>query len=224
MSMNRSAIDVWIVEDNDQQRRDYAALIDEVSDLRCAHTFPSCEEMFDALDVVAPHDTPDVVLMDITLRDCNGAERIDGLEGTFRLKRRLAEIEIVMLTGSDATDVIFKALRAGASGYLVKPPRIDELVLAIRAAHRGGMLMPPPVARKVSRHFARLETGLDYGLRAREVEILKLMETGARHKKIADELCLSHHTIDSHLRNIYQKLHVASGTQAVAKAIRKGII
>ena len=149
---------------------------------------------------------------------------MDGLEGTFHLKRRLADVAIIILTGSDATDIIFKAFRAGASGYLVKPPKIDELVLAIREAHRGGMLMPPPVARKVSRHFARLETGEDYGLSKRELQILKLMETGARHKKIAAELCLSHHTIDSHLRNIYQKLHVASGTQAVAKAIRKGII
>jgi DNA-binding NarL/FixJ family response regulator len=165
-----------------------------------------------------PGRMPDVALMDIELRD--GA--IDGIEGITLLKDHWPETAVVMFTIHDTAERIFAALRAGASGYLTKPSPVDDMVRAIREAHRGGMPMPPSVARKVRHFFAGSDH--DYNLTEREVEILTWMEKGAKQKEIAKALYLSHHTVDSHLRNIYQKLHVRSGIQAVAKAIRERLI
>lgn len=218
LSTSRSTISVWVVEDQASYRDDLVRLLSEVSDLRGAGAFASCEAMLAALDAPEALDVPDVALMDIELS--GGA--IDGIEGVSLLKSRLPQVDVVMLTIHDTAERIFAALRAGASGYLVKPASVDQVVEAVREAHRGGMPMPPPVARKVRRFFTG--PGLDYDLSPREIEILTWMEKGARQKEIARALFLSHHTVDSHLRNIYQKLHVHSGIEAVARAIRERLI
>jgi len=223
--MPRSSINVWIVEDNHAQRAEMTTLIDEVFDFRCGGAFADCETMLQALLDAAPEQEPDVVLMDIELHGPRQAKGMNGIEGIAELKKMLPEIAIVMLTIKDGTEVIYNALGAGACGYLIKPPSIDEVVMGVREAHRGGMCMSPPVANKVLNFFHRYTPPKqDYGLTDRELDILNLMAQGLRQKQMAETLGLSHHTIDSHLRNIYQKLHVNTAAQAVAKAIREGHI
>lgn len=214
----RSTIKVWVIEDAPHYREGLVRLLEEVSDLKCAGAFATCEDMLGALKMLDASLPPDVALMDIELK----GGTVDGIEGITLLKDRLPDVAVVMYTIHDTAERIFAALRAGASGYLTKPAPVDHMVKAIREAHRGGMPMPPPVARKVRHFFSGPDH--DYDLTERELEILTWMEKGAKQKEIAAALYLSHHTVDSHLRNIYQKLHVRSGIQAVAKAIRERLI
>lgn len=217
-----STIDVWIVEDRSNFRHALVRLLEEVSDLRCTGAFATCEAMQNALATTTVENTPDVALMDIELRDGQGKVLMNGIEGIALLKSRLPQVGIVMLTQYDDAERIFSALRAGASGYLDKASSVDMVVEAIREVHRGGLPFSPPVARKVRTFFTGPQ--IDYGLSSRELEILQCMERGAKIKEVAEKLYLSPHTIDSHLRNIYQKLHVHSGMEAVAKAIREHLI
>jgi DNA-binding NarL/FixJ family response regulator len=127
-----------------------------------------------------------------------------------------------MLTAFDDSDKIFRAICAGASGYLLKTAPIERIVEAIEEALRGGAPLTPQVAQSVLRMFATLaQPAQDYGLTAREKKILELMTQGLIKKEIADRLGVSYHTVDTHLRNIYTKLHVHSRTGAVAKAIKE---
>lgn len=221
--MARSSISVWVVEDQYKHRQEIISILDEVSDMHCGGSFENCEVMLEQL--LAAEQEPDVVLMDVSLQDGPGNQLMTGIKGASELKRALPTTAIIMLTVNDRTDVIFEALGAGACGYLIKPPTIDEVVVGIREAHRGGMCMSPPVARKVSDFFQQQTPPKhDPILSLREQEIVRLMERGMKQKDIAKTLSLSIHTIDSHLRNIYQKLHVNSAAGAVGKAIRKGLI
>lgn len=223
--MARSSISVWVVEDQENHRREIMTILDEVSDMHCSGSFEHCEAMLEQLLRADAEQEPDVVLMDVSLQDGPAQRRMTGIQGAAELKRALPGLAIIMLTVNDRTEVIFEALGAGACGYLIKPPTIDEVVAGVRDAHRGGMRMSPPVARKVSQFFQqRTPPKHDPILSEREQEIVRLMERGMKQKVIAEILNLSTHTIDSHLRNIYQKLHVNSAAGAVGKAIRKGYI
>jgi len=213
-----SAVDVWIVEDDAEYRRTLAFLISHASDLACPHAFQSFEDVLQLIDHEHDWALPDVVLMDI------GLPGMDGIQATTLLKGRFPDVHIVMLTVSDVADTIFRSLRAGASGYLLKDTPVDQTLAAIRAAHAGGMLMPPSVAGKVLDYFARPSVPPDYGLSDREKEVLELLAEGLAQKQIAERLYLSPHTIDKHVRGIYRKLHVPSCTAAVAKAYREHLL
>jgi DNA-binding NarL/FixJ family response regulator len=127
-----------------------------------------------------------------------------------------------MLTVFDSHDKIFKAICAGASGYLLKTSPSEKIVESIHEAHAGGAPMTPQVARSVLDMFGRVSPpGEDYGLTSREQKILELMIQGMTKKEIADALAISYHTVDTHLRNIYTKLHVHTRTGAVAKALKE---
>ncbi|MDZ4700018.1 MAG: response regulator transcription factor [Rhodothermales bacterium] len=222
--MARSSIRVWVVEDNDAQRMALCAPLSEVTDMHCAASFPHGEALLAHVEAMAPEDGPDVVLMDVELDSMAPGKHRNGVECTALLRALLPDCAVVMLTVREDPQTIFKAFRAGACGYITKQPSIEEVVNGIREAHRGGMYMSPPVARLVMAHFTG-ETGPDaHILSDREREILRLMERGLRQKQIAETLFLSPHTIDSHLRHIYQKLHVNSAAEALARAIRKGEI
>ena len=211
-------IGVWIVEDHSEYRQTLAYLLDHTAGLKCARVFHDYEELEAVVVGDEPFEPPEVVLMDFHLPG------MTGIEGVSRLKAYMPEVPIVMLTICDAAQVIFDALRAGASGYLLKNVSLDHLIAAVREAYNGGTLMPAPVARKVLDFFAETPPQMDYGLTDREIEILRLMGEGQSQKQIAHKLFLSYHTVDSHLRNIYRKLHVSSGIEAVAKAIRERVI
>ena len=165
------------------------------------------------MDVSNP---PDVVLMDYNLPGMNG------VEGLKHLKQHLPTVSIIMLTIEDDEDLIYEALRAGASGYLTKNSSLDKMISAVKESSQGGTLMPSGVARKVLSFFTdQAVPKEDYGLTPREKEILQLMGEGLAHKQIAHKLFLSYHTVDSHVRNVYRKLHVRSGIEAVAKAYKE---
>lgn len=207
-------IKVAIVEDNRKLRLDLGDTIANESGLECVATCASGEEALEKL----PKAAPDVVLMDIHLQG------MSGIDCTRQLKQRLPESQVVMLTMFDDSDKIFSALRAGASGYLLKRFAAAELLTAIEQAHQGGSPMTPQIARQVVKAFQGSEnapkpknTGELEQLTERERELLTLMANGKHYKEVADALSISTDTVRSHIRRIYKKLQVHSRTEAVVK-------
>ncbi|MCX6898015.1 MAG: response regulator transcription factor [Verrucomicrobia bacterium] len=206
-------ITVAIVEDDKNLREDLADLIANRKGFRCIGAFPSAEDALQSL----PEKSPDVVVMDINL------PKMSGIECTRELKSRLPETEVVMLTMFDDTKLIFAALRAGASGYLLKRAAPTELLAAIEQVRAGGSPMSPEIARQVVQFFQtekRAPTGSE-DLSERERELLSLLARGKQYKEIADQLGISTDTVRSHIRRIYRKLHVHSRTEAAVKFLGK---
>lgn len=165
-----------------------------------------------------PTAPPDVVLMDIHLPEMSGVTCV------ARLRAILPKLQILMLTRFEESDTIFRALRAGASGYLVKSIAPDEIVQAIEQVHAGGSPMSMQIARKVIAHFQAIPRPPDDidGLTMRELEVLQLLAKGRLQKNIASALGMSVNTLRTHLRSIYEKLHVHSRAEAVMKLIDPG--
>jgi len=207
-------IQVWLVEDHEDCRRMVARAINRTSALRCAHTFSTCEQALAALD---REPAPNVILLDVGLPGMNG------IQGISEIKKRAPSVQVLMLTVYDDHQKVFDAICAGASGYLLKTDDDQGIVDAIQEVLRGGAPMNPRVARLVLNMFTKLAVPPrhDYGLSAREKEILELVVKGLLKKEIADQLGLSYHTVDNHLRSIYEKLHVHSRSGAVAKALNE---
>jgi DNA-binding NarL/FixJ family response regulator len=207
------AITVWLIEDNHTFRNTIARVLNEIEDLECPHRCSNSEE---ALSLLGEGVVPDVVLVDVELPG------IDGIEAVRRIKTISPATRIIMLTVFDDHDKIFKAICAGASGYLLKTSPVEKIVESIRDVYAGGAPMTPRVAHSVLDMFSRLVVPhRDYGLTTREQKILELMTEGLIKKEIADQLSLSYHTVDTHLRNIYAKLHVNTRSGAVAKALKE---
>ncbi len=216
MKDNQSHIQVWIVEDNHAFSRTAAAAINDTSGMVCVGTYRSCEE---ALAALAQGDPPQVLLMDI------GLPGISGIEGIQRFRQVAPRTEVVVLTVFEDEEKLLKAICAGASGYLLKGSNLDEIADGIRLAHMGGSPMTPRIARRVLGFFTgRPNRHSDYGLTDREHSILQLLVEGLAKKKIATRLDISFHTVDMHLRHIYEKLQVNTATGAVAKAVREGLV
>lgn len=208
-----SRITVWLVEDNETFRNTVARALLRVPTIDCAQRFPNAE---DALDALQAGGMPNVILLDIELPGINGVEAVK------RIKSLSPATKIIMFTVVDSDDKIFNAICAGASGYLLKTSAAQKITEAIHEVHGGGAPMTPKVARSVLDMFARIPQPVeDYGLTDREREILELTVSGLIKKEIADKLSLSYHTVDTHLRNIYTKLHVHTRGGAVAKALKE---
>ena len=160
-----------------------------------------------------PKHRPDIVLMDIQLPD------ISGIECTARLKQLMPSVQIIIVTVYEDTERIFKALRAGACGYLLKRCTAKELVSAIREVRQGGAPMSREIARKVILSFQEpvVTTAQVEGLSPREREILELLAAGLPNKQIAARVGLTDGTVRWHLRHVYHKLHVRSRTEAALK-------
>ncbi|MCX8090783.1 MAG: response regulator transcription factor [Verrucomicrobiae bacterium] len=206
-------ITVAIVEDSAGVRENWARLINAASGFKCVGTFASGEAALKAL----PSLRPDVVLMDINLPG------LSGIECTARLKELLPETQILMVTVHGDNERVFAALQAGASGYLLKRTRADELLEAISEVMRGGAPMTGEIARMVIASFRRPAStpGLEAArLTPREEEILALLTQGYSNKEIADRLSVSFDTVRTHLRHVYEKLHVRSRTEAATKYLR----
>jgi DNA-binding NarL/FixJ family response regulator len=213
MSVTVSTTTVWLIEDNSAFREALARVIRDSSSLECSRTFSSCEEALQALHTATP---PDVILLDV------GLPGMSGIEGIQHIKTAAPATQIIMLTMFDDHDKVFQSICAGASGYLLKTATPGKITDAIQEVLAGGAPMNSRVARSVLDMFAKLAAPhADYGLTGREKMVLELMVRGLIKKEIADELSLSYHTIDTHLRNIYQKLHVHTRTGAVAKALKE---
>lgn len=201
-------ITVSIVEDDPWLRQDLAREISAAAGFRCLNSYANAELALKHL----PAEKPDVVIMDINLPGLNGIECVR------RLKQSASEICILMLTVYEESDLIFEALRAGASGYLLKRSRTKDLLEAIADAHQGGAPMTSSVARQVVQYFAKRPArppGVE-GLSARELEILDLLVKGHAYKTIADQLSVSVNTVRMFIRRIYKKMHIHSRSEASA--------
>ncbi|MEJ2507348.1 MAG: response regulator transcription factor [Ignavibacteriaceae bacterium] len=209
---------VVVVEDNDSIREGLKILIDGTEGYSCIESFSDCESMLKKIVKLKP----DVLLMDL------GLPGMSGVEGIKKAKVFLPELTILVLTVYEENELVFDALCAGASGYLVKKTPPSKLLEAIKEAHEGGAPMSSHIARKVIDFFQTKKPVSPqksvYTLTPREKEILTGLVEGHNFKFIADSLYISIETVRFHFRNIYKKLHVHSQSEAVAKAIREGII
>jgi DNA-binding NarL/FixJ family response regulator len=207
-------ITVSIVDDESQLRQSIETFINGSSGFRCVSAYGSAEAAVKGLLT----ERPDVVLMDIHMAGMNGIECVE------RLKQLVPEIQIVMLTVYEDTEQIFKALAAGASGYLLKRLNPDKLLEAIREVHAGGSPMSHSIARKVVASFqkaGRTDGEQPASLSPREQMVLDCLAKGLAYKQIADQLDISVTTIRTYLRRIYEKLHVQSRSEAVARYLNK---
>lgn len=208
-------ITVAIVEDNETVRNTLREMIDATPRLRCGGAYATAKEAL--LEI--PRLQPEVVLMDIHLPGESG------IACTARLKARFPKLQVIILTVYKDIEVIFQALKAGASGYLLKRAPAEEVLRAILDVHSGGAPMTSEIARLVVQSFqaSSSSSGLhEQGLTPRELEILALLSDGSTNKEIAVRLGISSETVRTHLDHIYQKLHVQGRTEAVSKYLKAG--
>jgi DNA-binding NarL/FixJ family response regulator len=205
-------ITVSIVDDEKDLRESIATFVNGSPGFRCVSSYCNAEAALQGLT----QDQPDVVLMDINMAGMTGIECVE------RLKAMRPEMQIVMLTVYEDTDQIFAALAAGASGYLLKRLTPAKLLQAIREVHGGGSPMSSSIARKVVASFRKPGPAAEKQphLSPREQAVLDYLAKGLTYKQIADQLEISIDTIRTYLRRIYEKLHVQSRTEAVAKYLR----
>lgn len=208
-------IRVVLVEDHASYRETVSDVISGAAGFRLAGVFDSVEELL--------NDVPkaDIVLMDI------GLPKMSGIEGVLALKKRPSPPRIIMLTNFADDEKIMQAIFAGADGYLLKQTSGMKLLDAIRETAEGGTSMTPFVARRVLEAFKSRGEAKDVQngqISDREQEVLALLVQGSNYKQIAEKLFISPETVRNHIRNIYEKLHVHSRSEAVAKAIRQGLL
>lgn len=215
---NHRTIAVWIIEDHDLYRESLTSLIDKTEGFLCTGAFSSCEEAIAALKKNA---APDVMLVDIRL----GAEHMSGIEGVERMRAIYPDLPFIMVTEVEEKDLVFQAICAGASGYLLKSsPRLD-VIESIERVLLGGAIIDVPIARRVLNMFANpVFSETKEGLTERGKEILSLMVEGLTKREIADRLFLSRHTIDGHIRKIYATLEVHNKNGAIAKALKEHLL
>lgn len=206
-------ISVSIVDDEKKLCESIATFVNGSPGFRCVSIYGSAEAALKHL----PTDQPDVVLMDINMAG------MDGIECVKHLKTVMPKVQVIMLTVYEDTEKIFRALAAGATGYLLKRFTPDELLQAIQDVLVGGSPMSHAIARKVVASFQSAnQAGEQQNLLSpREERVLDCLAQGLAYKQIAYELGISINTIRTHLRHIYEKLHVQSRTEAVAKYLRR---
>ncbi len=207
---------VSIYEDNDKLREWLELLISNTEGLQIAGTFVSCLHINQNIK----QQRPDVIVMDIDMPDCNG------VEGVRLVKTQYPEIRVLMHTVFDDDDRLFACLSNGADGYLLKKDTSQLLIQSIYNVYTGGGPMSPGIARRVLQTFQQVPrtTTEEYHITTREQQVLELLARGFTYRMIAIEFKLSVETVRRHLKNIYRKLHVQCGPEAVAKAIREKII
>lgn len=207
-------IRVAIIEDHDDFREGLTHVLNFTEGFSCVGSFPSVE---DALDDFPPTD---VVLLDIHLPGRSGTESIQ------EIKKLVPSAFIIMITVFDDDENVFKAIVNGADGYILKKSPPAQVLSAIQDAAVGGTPMTPYIARRVVELFKHYAPSgkEDYALTKRELEILQQLVLGLDSKEIGDKLFISSETVRNHVKHIYEKLHVHSKSQAVAKAIKQGLV
>ncbi len=206
-------ITVAIVEDNPNIRHSLREWVDSAPGYKC---ICDCDNAETALKEIPPLK-PDVVLMDIHLPGESG------IACTARLKSMMPKLQVIVVTVYRDRDLLFQALKAGASGYLLKRSSPEELLRAISEVQSGGAPMTGEIARMVVETFQRpvAETPATSELSAREMEILEMVAKGLTNKEIGPKLNISYDTVRAHLRNIYERLHVRCRAEAVMKYAQK---
>jgi len=197
-----------VVEDDPGLRAAITEVLNDAPDVELIHIYPSTEALLEQV----PSPCPDVAILDINLPG------LDGVECLRRFSERCPSAQFLMYTVNDASEKVFEALKAGASGYVLKHGTPDELVAAIKDLHAGGAPMSASIARRVVDHFKPREKRndlADRGLTPREQEILGKLAEGYQYKEIGDRLFISTSTVRNHVHRIYEKLHVDNRTEAL---------
>lgn len=205
-------IKVLVYEDNSQLRDVLSILLNGTEGYELSGAFPDCKNILDDVDALRP----DVILMDINLPG------YDGIEGLKKLRSKNNEVKVLMLTVFDDNQNIFESIRNGANGYILKKTPPAKLLEYIQDAQSGGAPMTSSIASQVLKMFSASHntTRHEWDLSDREKSVLNLLVQGYSYKLIAGELFISIDTVRSHIRKIYEKLHVNSKSEAVAKALR----
>lgn len=209
-------IRVSLYEDNPKLRDLLGILISNTDDFTIAGSYPDCRNV----EAEVQSDRPDVVIMDIDMPERNG------IEGVQLIKEINVDIRVLMHTVFDDDDKLFACLTRGADGYLLKKDSSAHLVQAVREVFEGGAPMSPGIAHRVLKafHQTKITAKNLYHITDRERQVLELLARGFSYRMIGIEVSISPETVKRHLKNIYQKLHVQCGPEAVAKAIREKII
>ncbi|MGD0165591.1 MAG: response regulator transcription factor [Candidatus Sulfotelmatobacter sp.] len=201
-------IRILSVEDHPVFRKGLAAIVSAERDMLLVG------QASNAVDAVAEfrRHRPDITLMDVRLPGSDGTDALIAIRGEFPQAR------IIMLTTSDGDGDIQRAMRAGASGYILKSMHMDELLSVIRSVHAGRRHISPEVAARLAEHLG------DDDLTARELDVLRLIRDGHRNKQIADQLAISENTVNFHIKNLVDKLQANDRTHAVTIALRRGLL
>jgi DNA-binding NarL/FixJ family response regulator len=211
-------IQVWLIEDHKTYGERLAKALNRVEGITCPQRFTACEDAFAALASETP---PHVLLLDV------GLPGINGIDALARLRQLAPHTAIVILTVFEDDDKIFRAICAGAAGYLLKTSSTEDIAAAIRSAATGGSPINPTIARRVLDMFSKASSKApqkDYGLTAREKDILQFLVQGHSTKEAAAQLQISYHTADGYIRDIYEKLQVNTRSGVVAKALKEGLV
>jgi DNA-binding NarL/FixJ family response regulator len=208
---------VGIVEDETETREGLSLLLNHAPGIACRHAYDSVEAALGGMD----RDPPQVLLLDI------GLPGADGIEGVRLFRQRLPSLAIIILTVFRDEDRVFRAICAGACGYLLKTTAPDRILSAIREVTEGGAAMSPEIAGRVINLFRKKlapDAAENIDFTPQERRLLKLLADGHQNKTAAVEMGVSIHGVGFHLRSIYGKLHVHSRAEAVARALRDGLI
>ncbi|MCZ4407708.1 response regulator transcription factor [Cryomorphaceae bacterium 1068] len=221
---NSLKIRVAVFDDNDDRRMSLKYLIGMLPDMEFVGDFSDATRSVEKVN----KSKPDVILMDIEMPG------VTGIEAVSEIKKAFPEVSILMQTIFDDESMIFDALKAGASGYLLKKGTPEKVIEGVREAYQGGAPMSPAIATKVLAFFRNMpnsenddekeEDKPDYGLTVRQKEILTELVNGSSYKMIAATMNISYNTVNTHIRHVYEKLHVHSLGEAVAKALKERII
>ena len=210
----REKICYVICEDNNDYRESLVTFLDEDENLVCCGSFANAENVLDIIKTCAP----DAVLMDIDMPGKNGIEALK------EIKQFSPATEVIMLTIFEDHENVFEAVCAGASGYLLKNTTPEIIAKSIKEVIKGGAAMTPVIARKTLQFFQKPLKNNAFKLTAQEQQVLKLLVEGLSYKMIAAKMDVVIDTIRYHIKKIYDKLHVHSAPEAVAKAIRDGLV
>lgn len=207
---------IGIVEDNDALRKSVGMLLESSGQYKVVLEERNCLKIIERLT----DSLPQLLLMDIDMPGMNG------IEGVQLIKHHFPAIQVIMFTVFDDDDKIFRSLMAGAGGYILKKTAGPKILEALQDLKDGGAPMSPAIAQKVITMFtgSRKASAQEYRLSAREVEILNALVNGDTYKELAQRLIISVETVRSHLKNIYEKLHVNSKSEAVALALKQKIV
>ncbi|MDQ7826237.1 MAG: response regulator transcription factor [Candidatus Eremiobacteraeota bacterium] len=215
-------IKILIVDDHTLVREGFAKMLELESSFNVVGQASSARDALEKTKSLRP----EIVLMDIKLPGING------IEATKMIKKEHPDVEVIILSMYDEEEYVMESVKAGATGYVLKDISQDELFSAIKVVHSGGSLIQPGLARKVLKEFAHMakevpapgKTSPIKELSDREIEVLQCVSEGKSNKEIAEQLTISEKTVKAHLRTIFRKLDVNDRAQAVAEAMRKGLV
>ena len=204
-----------IYDDNPQRSQSLKALLSMTEGMLCVADFPDCSHVREDMEEFHP----DVVLMDIEM------PKADGISGVSTIKKNFPDIKVIMQTVFEDEERIFASLKAGAEGYILKTATAARITQSIEEVYHGGAYMTPSVALRVMQYFTAPATQQQTSsLTPKENEVLKLLADGLSYKMVADKLGVSYFTVNSHIKKIYEKLHVHSLGEAVAIAHRNKLV